>query len=128
MNISEGIYRGFKIIIHLVPGTSGQIAVSAVTPIKEIGEILKTKIGEAGIRKILDIPEKDTDDIQLFMLNEDQNSGDCGFQWVFMFNRLSGKMSKYEFLAVTFKKIDELHTLISKFRKEKSEDQPVVGK
>lgn len=124
MNISEGIYRGFKIVIHLVPETSGQIAVSAVTPIKEIGEILKTKIGETGIRKILDLPEKDTDEVQLFMLNEEQNNGDCGFQWVFMFNRLSGSMSKYEFLAVTFKKIDELHTIISKFRKENNEDQP----
>ena len=124
MNISEGIYRGFKIVIHLVPETSGQIAVSAVTPIKEIGEILKTKIGETGIRKILDLPEKDTDEVQLFMLNEEQNNGDCGFQWVFMFNRLSGNMSKYEFLAVTFKKIDELHTIISKFRKENNEDQP----
>ena len=124
MNISEGIYRGFKIVIHLVPGTSGQIVVSAVTPIKEIGEILRTKIGETSIRKILDLPEKDTDDIQFFMLNEEHNNGDSGFQWMFMFNRLSGNMSKYEFLAVTFKKIDELHTIISKFRKENSENQP----
>lgn len=124
MNITEGIYRGFKIVINLIHGTSGQIAVSAVTPIKEIGEILKTKIGETGIRKLLDLPESDTDEIQFFMLNEEQNSGDCGFQWVFMFNHLSGKMTKYEFLAVTFKKIDQLHTVISKFRKENSEDQP----
>jgi len=123
MNISEGIYRGFKIVIHLVPETSGQIAVSAVTPIKEIGEILKTKVGETGIRKLLGLPEKDTVETQLFMLNEEQNNGDCGFQWMFMFNCLSD-MSKYEFLAVTFKKIDELHTIISKFRKENSEDQP----
>ena len=66
-------------MIHLIPGTSGHIAVSAVTPIKEIGEILKTKIGETGIRKLLDLPEKDTDEIQFFMLNEEQNNGDCGF-------------------------------------------------
>lgn len=123
MNISEGIYRGFKIVIHLIPETSGQIAVSAVTPIKEIREILKTKIGETGIRKLLDLPEKDTDEIQVSMLTEEQNSGDCGFQWVFMFNRLGGNMTKYEFLAVMFKKIDNLHTIISKFRKENSEDK-----
>ena len=124
MNISEGVYRGFKVVIHLVPETSGQIAVSVATKDKDVGEILKSKIGQKDIRKTFNLPEENTREIQFFMLDEEQNGGEYGFQWIFMFDRLSGSMSKYEFLACTFRAIDELIKRIVEFKKENEVNQP----
>ena len=124
MNISKGVYRGFKVVVHLVPETSGQIAVSVATKDKDNGEILKSKIGQKDIRKTFNLPEEDTREIRFFMLDEEQNGGEYGFQWLFMFDRLSGSMSKYEFLACIFRAIDELIKRIVEFKKENEVNQP----
>jgi len=111
MNITQGIYAGWNIVVHMIPQTSGQIAVSARSTIDKWRPVFCEKITVDQIRSAFNITGEDFGFVNILERTAD-NEKEFGFQWTFMFDRLSGKMSQYEFLSCIFKGIDKLNAFI----------------
>lgn len=107
MNIANGTYRGWEITVSLFPETSGQIVVDFNLKDHSWFSKFNSRITDEQIRAAFNLPKPGTDDFRLERCDE-QRDGRCGFAWAFMFDRMQGRPTQYEFLACLFKGLDTL--------------------
>lgn len=110
MTITSGQYKCWDISVELVAGTSGEITVfSELTNQKWNG--LLEKVSDDEIKEMLNFPPNAENSTDLGFGRTSKNeskSGQIGFYWWFMFDRLKGKHTMYEFLASMFNSLDKL--------------------
>ena len=129
MNITQGIYRGIKLTISLMPETSGQIAITLEAKRKDFVDALKDgKIDERTIRKIFCLPNEDHDEfgtqkLSIHISDTPDEFGLVGFEWWFMFPCLKGRPTQYEYLHFLFNCIDELLRIINQWTNKVNEPQ-----
>lgn len=107
MNIANGTYRGWEITVSLFPGTSGQIVVDFNLKDHSWFSQFNSRITDEQIRAAFNLPNPGTDDFR-FERCDEQKDGRCGFAWAFMFDRMQGRPTQYEFLACLFKGLDTI--------------------
>ena len=107
MNIANGTYRGWEITVSLFPGTSGQIVVDFNLKDHAWFSKFNSRITDEQIRAAFNLPAVGTSDFPFERFDE-QKDGRCGFSWAFMFDRMQGRPTQYEFLACLFKGLDTI--------------------
>ena len=107
MNITNGSYRGWEITLSLMPGTSGQIVVDFNLKDHAWFSKFNSRITDEQIRAAFNLPNPSTNDFN-FERYDEQKDGRCGFAWAFMFDRMQGRPTQYEFLACLFKGLDTI--------------------
>ena len=110
MTITNGYYKCWDISVELVNGTSGEITVF-IELTKQKWNGLLEKVSDEEIKGMLNFPPNAENSTDLGFgrtTKEESKSGQIGFYWWFMFDRLKGNHTMYEFLAATFNSLDKL--------------------
>lgn len=118
MNITSGNYRGWHVSMDLINGTSGQIAVTFELKVPESMDVFKKEVTDAQLRRIFALPKGNSADLGFFRADGTEGNP-VGFQWCFMFDRLKGNPSQFEYLAFLFQGLDKVIDLIHKHQKVK---------
>ena len=117
MTLSNGVYRGWRIALGIVPETSGQMFVEMEIVDPDTSRLAAFRAADDGvIRDIFNFPKENIGDFGFFR-NEENN----GFQYTFMFNVLPGHATLYSYLAYIFKCIDSLVVYIEEVKKTSEE-------
>lgn len=110
MTITSGQYKCWDISVVLVNGTSGEITVFFELINQKWNGLLE-KVSDDEIKEMLNFPPNAENSTDLGFRRTSKNeskSGQIGFYWWFMFDRLKGTHTMYEFLAATFNSLDKL--------------------